>query len=412
MNQYIQSNVFDDNIYNLYSEYISQVYPNFLRKIGLNNVAVKAEGAIIIDSSGKEYIDCIGGYGLFNLGHNHPIVIQSLIEQLQERQLFTKPLITEISTVLARKLTEITPGDLSCSFICNSGSEAIDSAIKLARMATRKKTIISAKNSFHGYTFGALSVSGIPSFKKLFEPLLPDIINIPFGDAKVLKEQITEDTAAVLLEPIQHEAGIVMPSEGYFRDVRRICDEKNTLLIIDEIKTGIGKTGFMFASEHFDVVPDILVTGKSLGGGLIPIGALVAKKSLWKKFSFSFSMSASSYAGNTLACRAAITTINLLQRGSYLTDCKTKGSYLIEELQKIAQHHHKIIKKVSGLGLLIGVETISPSTTFQISGALIRQGVLAVPAFANSSTLMIEPPLVISDEQVAKIIKSLDNACQ
>jgi len=411
-NQFSQSVTEDTEIFESYAQHISWVYPSFLSRLGLNNIAVRAEGATITDSKGKTYIDCIGGYGIFNLGHNHPMIVQALVRQLNEKQLFTKPLITEISTKLAVCLSDISPGDLKCSFVCNSGSEAIDSAIKLARLNKGKKQIIAAEKAFHGYTFGALSASGIPSFKRFLGPMVPDFIHVPFGDIKALRDSVTSDTAAVLLEPVQHEAGVFLPSKDYFQEVRRICDDNDVILILDEIKTGFGKTGYMFACEYFGIVPDILVIGKSLGGGLIPIGALIAKEHLWKKYVLSFPMSASSFAGNVLACRAALTTIQILQGETLIEDAMEKGRILLDAFREYSKKYPDIIKAVDGFGLLIGIETVQPKKTLELSIEMIRQGVLAVRAFGNPSVLMIEPPLVISRDQIEKVIWSFETACQ
>lgn len=383
-----------------------------MKRLGLTRVAVKAEGATITDSSGRTYIDCIGGYGLFNLGHNHPKIIQALKDQLNKGQLFTRPFITELPVRLAEHLSRIAPDDLTCSFVCNSGSEAIDNAIKLVRLHTGKKEIITAKNSFHGYTFGALSASGISSFKRPFEPMVPGIVHVPFGDIGALEDSISSDTAAVLLEPIQHEAGISLPPEKYLSEVRRICDQKDAIFILDEIKTGFGKTGRMFSCEHFGVVPDILVIGKSLGGGLMPVGALIAKKKLWKKFGLSFAMSASSFAGNALASRAVLATIQIFREGSLIDDCRKKGSSLLNELQSHIEKYPTILKAVSGLGLLIGVETSHHQKALGLAKEMIRHNVLTAPAFGNPFVLMIEPPLVISFEQIQKILESFEAACK
>jgi len=401
----------DIELFESYKKYISSTYPAFLTKLGLDRVAAKAEGAIITDSAGKMYIDCVGGYGLFNIGHNHIEVIQSLIDQLNKKQLFTKPFITDIQVTLAEALAKVTPGDLTCSFLCNSGSEAIDNAIKLARLHSGKKLIITANNSFHGYTYGALSASGISRFKRFFEPMVPEIANVRFGDTESLKASITEDTAAVLLEPIQHEAGITLPPKNYFKEVRRLCDEKQCILILDEIKTGCGKTGYMFACEHFGIVPDILVLGKALGGGLIPIGGLVAKKNLWKKFSMNFSMSASSFANNVLACRAALSTLEILKRDNIPEECRKKGLYLLEELKTLVIKFPALLKDVEGLGLLLGLKTDSPQNAIEIAQRMISQGVILFPAYGDPSVLMIEPPLIITYEQMQIILQSLYKAC-
>lgn len=222
-------------------------------------------------------------------------------------------------------------------------------------------------------------------------------MHVPFGDIGVLEDSISSDTEAVLLEPIQHEAGISLPPENYLPEVRRICDQRNIMFILDEIKTGFGKTGCMFACEHFGIVPDILVIGKSLGGGLIPIGALIAKKELWRKFGLSFAMSASSFAGNTLASCAALSTIQILQEEAILDDCKRKAHFLLKKLQSHTERYSKVLRTAKGLGFLIGVETARPQTAIRLAKEMIRQSVLMSPAFGNPAVLMIEPPLVISN---------------
>ena len=401
----------DMSLFESYGRLINPAYPSFLNKLGLNKIAAKAQGAAITDSHGNTYIDCVGGYGLFNLGHNNPDIIESIIEQLREQQLLTKPLISEIQVRLAECIEKITPGDLSCSFILNSGSEAIDCAIKLVRLHKGGKTIITAQKSFHGHTFGALTASGIPSFKKAFQPLLPGFISVPFGDIEALKRSISAETGAVLIEPIQHEAGILLPPDSYLREVRELCDEHELILIMDEIKTGFGKTGRMFACEHYGLVPDILVLGKSLGGGLIPAGAIVARSHLWKRFGLSFSMSASSYAGNVLACRAGLSTIRYIQESNLLAECDEKGKMLLRSFRDYVGEYPNILRSANGLGLLIGIETQSGKIALELAKEMIRQGVIMVPAFGNSSVLMVEPPLVISFNQIRAIVDAFAAAC-
>jgi len=402
----------DSELYNLYEELISSTYPSFLRKFGMKRTAKNALGAIITDSSGKKYIDCVSGYGLNNIGHNNPKIIRDIISQLNKNQLFTKPFITENQIKLAKMLADITPGDLKCSFLCNSGSEAVDNAIKLARLHSKNKQIITAINSFHGYTYGALSATGIVSFKQFFNPFVPDIIHVPFGDINALKKVISPDTAAILLEPIQHEAGIAIPSDDYFQKVRLLCDKNGVILILDEIKTGMGKTGTMFACESLGFVPDVLLLGKSLGGGIIPIGALIASKRLWKKFSFSFSMSSSSFAGNTLACRAAISTIRIIQKGNLLAECKKKEEIFLTSLKKLIIKYPNLLKNIKGKGLLLGLEAANSQKAFEISKQMIKQEVIVLPSYGNRSIIMIEPPLVISFKQIESVITAFNKACR
>lgn len=398
-------------LYESYGRLISSSYPAFLDKLGLDGVAAKAEGATITDSQGKVFIDCVGGYGLFNIGHNNPTVIKALTDQLSVRQQYTKPLISEIQVKLAERIERTAPGDLSCSFILNSGSEAIDCAIKLVRLHRGGKTIITADKGFHGYTFGALTASGIPSFKRAFKPLLPGFVSVPFGDVKALEQSISKDTAAILVEPIQNEAGAVPPPDGYLQDMRELCDRHDLLMILDEVKTGFGKTGRMFACEYYGVVPDIMVMGKSMGGGLMPAGAVVARSDLWKRFSLSFPMSASSYAGNVLTCRAALSTIKFLSQGSLLADCVEKGKLLLHSFRDNVAEYPDILRSADGLGLLIGIRTSGGKVALKLSREMVRQGVLMFQAFGDSSVLMVEPPLVISFQQIRKVADSFAAAC-
>ncbi len=401
----------DVSLFEAYGRLINPTYPSFLSRFGLNNAAHKAEGATIIDSDGNSYIDCIAGYGAFNLGHNHPGIVAALTDQLGRCQLFTKPLISEIQVTMAESLEAVTPGELTCSFVVNSGSEAIDSALKLVRLHKGAGQIITARNSFHGHTFGALAASGMPSFKRSFEPLVPGFVHVPFGDIEALKESICADTAAVMIEPIQHEAGVSVPPDGYVRQVRRLCDENDLMLVFDEIKTGFGKTGRMFACDHFETVPDILVVGKSLGGGLMPIGAVIAKRRFWQKFGLSFPMSASTFSGNVLACRAGIETIRLIEQQGLPEACAKKGAFLLNEFRRCVEEYPGILRGVKGLGLLIGIETRASSVARNLAQEMIRQKVLAVPAFANPAVLMIEPALIISFEQINRIANTFAAAC-
>jgi len=401
----------DLSLLEAYGRLINPTYPSFLSRFGLNNAAHRAEGATIIDSDGNSYIDCIAGYGAFNLGHNHPDIVAALTDQLGRSQLFTRPLISEIQVTMAESLETVTPPELTCSFVVNSGSEAIDSALKLVRLHKGPGQIITARNSFHGHTFGALAASGMPSFKRAFEPLVPGFVHVPFGDIEALTESICADTAAVMIEPIQHEAGVSLPPHGYLRQVRRLCDDNDLILVFDEIKTGFAKTGRMFACDHFETVPDILVVGKSLGGGLMPIGAVIAKKHFWRKFGLSFAMSASTFSGNVLVCRAGIETIRIIQQQDLPQACAKKGEFLLNEFRRCVEEYPGILRGVNGMGLLIGIETRASAVARSLAREMIRQKVLALPAFANPAALMIEPALIISFEQINRIANTFAAAC-
>lgn len=400
----------DSEIYHSYTDNISSSYPNYLNRLGIDNISAEARGVYITDSNGKQYIDCTCGYGIFNLGHNHPDIIKSVIDVLQSNKLLNRSFINNSQVEFSEAIEKVVPSELACTYLCNSGSEAVDSALKLAKLFTRKKRIIAAKGSFHGYTCGAMSVTGITKFRSMFEPLIPGVTFVDFGDIGDLEKNMDHDVAAIILEPIQHEAGINIAELSYFHKVSELCEKHGALFILDEVKTGFGKTGDFFACNFFDESPDILVLGKSIGGGVIPSGAIIAKKKFWKKFSLSFPMSASSYSGNTLACVAASKTIEILSENNILNNTKQMGDILKAELKKIEKKFPNIIKNVCGKGLLCDIEVASPILAHEILKSFISLGVFAMPCYGASNIIMIEPPLIITKVQLASVIQVINQA--
>ena len=401
----------DDKLFAIYGRLINAAYPDFIKRLGIDSIAVKAKEATVTDSGGRTFIDLIGGYGTLNLGHNHPRIVQALQSHLSKNGLFTKPFITDIQVRFAEKLARVTPGGLICSFITNSGSEAVDSAIKLARLSTGKQEIITAIKSFHGYTYGALSASGFPAFKRGFAPMVPGFVHVPFGDMEALEKTITSDTAAILLEPVQHEAGVVLPPEDYLSEVRSLCNRLDILFILDEVKPGMGKTGCMFACEHSGVSPDILLLGKSLGGGQVPIGAVIGTERVWKKFGLNFAMSASSFAGNSLACCAGLTVIRVVEEENMVSECRRKGDILQAGIKEVAGRYPQLLKTVDGVGLLFGLVTGHPKKTAEMVRGMVAENILMAPAFGNPAVIMVEPPLVISERQIDLVIRALETVC-
>lgn len=396
------------NYYDAYGELINPWYITHLRKMGILNVGVKAEGATFTDSAGNVFIDCTAGYGIGNLGHNNPQVVNALVEQLQSGQVNTRPFINKIQIELAELLKEISPPGLECSYLLNSGSEAIETALKLVRLYKGGKKIISMEHSFHGHTLGALSVSGVPAFKKSFMPLLPAFEQVPFGNINALQDSIDESTAAVMIEPVQHDAGVKVPAKEYLQQVRELCSAKDVILVFDEVITGIGKTGFMFASQYFDVVPDILVAGKSLGAGLIPIGAVLARKNLWQRFGLSFPMTASSYGGNALACRAAVESIKFIRENNVLESARQKSELLFSGLKSLAVKYSGFIRSLNGIGMLFGMEITEKNTAAAIVRKMIENKVIVYQSFGNPFVIMIEPPIVISNDQIERVIEAFN----
>lgn len=400
---------------NLYGEFINRWYINHLKKMGIRNLGSKAKDATITDSEGNVFIDCTSGYGIANLGHNNDKLIEALIDQLHNKEVNSKPFINEIQVKFAELLDKTIKGELKCSFLLNSGSEAIETALKLVRLYKGDKKIIYIEDSFHGHTLGALSTSGVAEFKKSFEPLMPGFSQVPFGNFDAINNLDLDDVGAIIIEPIQHDAGVRITPIDYLQKVRKLCDEKNIILIFDEVITGFGKTGHMFAYEIFDVTPDILVFGKSLGGGLIPIGGVIAKKSLWQRFGLSFPMSATSYGGNTLACRVAFETINIILQNNLLEGAQRKGEIISDALNRLGHKHPEIIESVNGVGLLYALKMVNKNIAFEIVQKMIENKIIIYQSFGNSSILMFEPPLVITDDQISyvidvfsKILESID----
>lgn len=364
-------------------------------------------GVYTYDNHGKRYLDCLGGYGIFNVGHRHPKVIAAVKAQLDQVCLHSQDLLNPWAAHLARQLAAVAPGDLQYSFFCNSGTEAVEGAIKLARMSTGKTEIISTKNAYHGVSMGALSATGREVFRKPFEPLLNGFVHVDFGDAQAIEAAITKDTAAVILEPIQGEGGIHVPPPGYLRKVRQITKKHGVLLILDEVQTGMGRTGRMFACEHEGVVPDILCLAKALSGGVIPIGCFMASRKIWKAFEPNPSIHNSTFGGNPLACTAASATLEVLMEEHLPARSAVMGNYFMRKLNELQEEFPECIQDVRGKGLLIGLEFSTQEFRELVQEELFHRGVLVAGTMNAARTIRIEPPLIITESQINFMINTL-----
>ncbi|MBP2625652.1 MAG: Acetylornithine/succinyldiaminopimelate aminotransferase [Firmicutes bacterium] len=395
-----------------YEKFINPAMAKLFRFIGLSTVEWEAEGSIIRDIDEKEYIDCLGGYGVFSLGHRHPRVVEAVKKQLDTMPLSSKVLFNKPMADLSALLAEITPGELQYSFIVNSGTEAVEGALKLARIHTGRSKIISTINSFHGKTLGALSATGRDLFRDPFKPLLNGFEHVPFNDILAIQKVIDSETAAVIIEPIQGEGGIIVPCDDYLPAVCKLCDEYGALLICDEVQTGLGRTGKMFAVNHYDVVPDILVTAKALGGGVMPIGAFTAKPQIWEKYIASPFLHTSTFGGNPLACVAATTAIHVLQDEYIVERSAIAGAYFLEKLIALQQAFPDVIQEVRGKGLMIGIELTKEGIGGLLMAEMINKGVLVAYTLNNPKVIRIEPPLIISQELVDVVMKALAEAVE
>lgn len=381
-------------IMKLEDKYISNVYPK------RNVVIVKGLGALLWDAEGKEYIDCIGGHGSCNIGHCHPRVIKALEDQLPKLMICPSILYSDVRAKFGKKIAELTPKDLNKCFLSNSGAEAMECAIKLARKFTKKTDIIAVKKAFHGRLGFSLSATWKPKYKKPFEPLNPGFSHAKFGDIQSIKDAITEKTAAILIEPIQGEGGVNPAPEGFLQDLRELCNDKDILLILDEIQTGFGRTGKMFACEHWNIVPDILCLAKSVAGG-VPMGVTIAKEHIMN--SFDKGEHGTTFGGNPIASAAANAALDVLVEERLAERAAELGSYFIKKLKQLKEKY-KIIRDVRGKGLMVGVELRFDCRDILI-GAMDR-GILILSAGRN--VLRFLPPLVIKEEHIDYIINTLD----
>ena len=395
-------------------EFVNPGLALLLKISRLDAVEVSARGSVITDDSGKEYIDCAGGYGVFSLGYGHPEIVAAVKKQLDLLPLGSKLFLNKPMADLAGLLADITPGSLQFSFFVNSGAEAVENAIKLARLATGKERVISTTGAFHGKTFGALSASGRDMYKEPFEPLVPSFDHVSFGDIDELAQAITEDTAAVILEPIQGEGGIIIPPVGYLKGVRALCDKHDILFIADEVQTGLGRTGKLFGVDHDEVTPDIMTLAKALGGGVMPIGAVVGRKEIWNKWKENPLLITSTFGGNPLACAAAIATIEVIMRDKLWERAHELGEMLKKKLRLAAKRFPRIVKDIRGRGLLLGVELTEEGLGGVIIPDMVKNGVAVGYTLNMPRVIRFEPPLVIEvdllDQAVGVFEKALAEA--
>jgi len=377
------------------------------------SVEWKDSGSTFTDIWGKEFIDCLGGYGIYNVGHRHPKVMKAVTDQLKRQALHSQELLDPLRAFLAKLVTDITPGDLQYVFFVNSGTESIEAAIKFAKMYTGRGGFISTTRAFHGKSLGSLSATAKGVFRKPFLPLIPGFHHVPYGNADAVAMMLEscafvgEDVAAVIVEPIQGEGGVIIPPDDYLPRLRELCDQFGTLLILDEVQTGMGRTGTMFACEHNNVVPDILCLAKAFGGGMMPIGATVARKPVWERLVENPFLHTTTFGGNPVCCAAAIANINVLTEEKLPQRAAESGTYMMSKLLPLARQYPAVVDEVRGRGLMIGIEFVTNELGYDVAKGLFARGVLVAGTLINAKSIRIEPPLTISREQQDQVIERL-----
>jgi acetylornithine/LysW-gamma-L-lysine aminotransferase len=361
---------------------------------------VRGKGSLVWDSAGKEYIDFMTGIGVALVGHANDSVVKAINEQAARLITCHGSFYNDARAGFMERLVRVAPKGLGKALLTNSGTESVEAAIKLARRHTSKKRIIAMKGAFHGKTYGSLSATWNKKYRDPFGPLLEGFEFAEYGDAGSLEQLVDDDTAAVLAEPVQGEGGIIVPPADYFRQVREVCDKKGALLILDEIQTGLGRTGRMWASEHWGVVPDITTVSKGLGGG-IPIGAAVATDEVMA--SLKGGEHTSTFAGNPLSCAAGSAALDFITQNDLPSQARRKGEVMKAGLQKIASEH-KLVKEVRGLGLMLAMQTRVDIHSQLLSAE--QKG--AIFAYSGRDTFRFLPALVIEESQIARGLEVLE----
>ncbi len=392
-----------------YENYKSFLNPGLARLMKLSGapVEVRASGSTIWDQNGKAYLDFAGGYGAFTVGHSHPRVVAAVREQLDRLSLSGKTMFDPLAGRLARAHPALAPGALARSGLGNSGAEAVEGALKLARAATGRTKIVATRNAFHGKTFGALSASGREAYRAPFGPLLPDVEHVAYGEARELRAALSE-AAAFIVEPVQGEGGIVVPRPGYLAEARAACDAAGALLVADEVQTGLGRCGYTFACERDAVVPDIITLAKGLSGGVMPIGAYVARPSVWKAgYGRRPLAHTSTFGGSPLACAAALAALAVLRDEGLVANARLQGERLLAGARAIATEYPSVIREVRGLGLLVGVELRSEGYGGAIVPEMLKRGVTAAWTLNMQRVIRLEPPLVVRSAEVERALEAL-----
>ncbi|MBM3126728.1 MAG: aminotransferase class III-fold pyridoxal phosphate-dependent enzyme [Chloroflexi bacterium] len=382
------------------------------------SVEWSGQGATITDVLGRKYIDWLGGYGMLDLGWSHPEVIEAVVAQIRRSPMPSQELIDPLRGVLAKLMSEITPGDLKYSWFAASGTEAIEASIKIAKLFTGKSAFIVAVKGFHGKTMGSVSMMGKADFRQPLGTLYGGpVYHVPFGDASAVEQQLEIcdkvgiGVAGVLFEPIQGEAGAIVPADDFWPRIRAATKKFRVLLIADEVQTGLARTGKLWGVNHWDVSPDIIATAKSLGGGVMPISAVSTTEEIFRPMMYPNPfMHTTTTGGGALACSAAIAAIHVTLRDRLWEGAATKGGYLIEKVTELAEEFPQVYSKVTGKGLLIGQHFHTAEIGYKVAAELFKRNVLVAGTLTNAQSVRIEPPLIITQEEIDEGLNRLTDA--
>ncbi len=406
-----------------YEENLNPGFIKFKRsaKSDAHGVEWRGEGVFMYNIRGHRFLDCLGGYGVFALGHRHPHVIRRVQQTMERIGLYSQELLNPLQAVLASEIAQRAPGDLQYVYYHCGGAESNDAAIKLARLATGRLMHVSFTNAFHGKTLGALSATARPVLQQPFRPLIPGFRMAPYDyNGELLDKYITEEVASVIVEAVQGEGGIIVPDREWLHAIHQRCREVGALMHVDEVQSGWGRAGYYFASEHFGIEPDIVTLGKALGGGIMPTSALIVNERAFygrehhgpdfEGLAANPWWLSNTFAGSQLSCAATLATIEVYERDGLLQQCRRKGEYLKSEIGKLVDSNGGVLKEVRGLGLWLGIECLSPELGTRLADELFKRDVLVAQTINNPATIRIQPPLIIEQDHIDLILSALESS--
>lgn len=403
-----------------FNNYVSPGWLKYRKSVSTNAAVVEwtDKDSYCYGLKGETFIDCLGGFGIYTCGHRNEEILNTVKAQLEHQALHSQELLDPLRGYLAKAVADITPGDLEYCFFTNGGAEAVEMALKLARIATGGSWYISTVGAFHGKSMGAVSMGGKGTYRLPYTPMVQQVQHVEYGNAEDMRKAIQnltvvgEKVAAVILEPIQGEAGVIIPPKGYLKEVREICDEYGVALIFDEIQSGMGRTGTMWRCEAEEVVPDIMTYGKAFGGGIMPITGIICRPKMWvqKLVDNPWLLGSPTFGGNPLACSAALATISYMLKEDIPKQCQEKGDYLLEQLKTLAVKYPTVIEEVRGAGLMIAIEFFSDEIGYNVAKSLFSQGVMTAGTLVNSKCIRFEPAGTITLDQLDQVVERLDIA--
>lgn len=420
--------IHDESIQN-FNENVNPGWLEYRKSVSTDAAFVEweDEGDVFRDLNGTEFIDCLGGFGIFACGHGNPEIRKTVQAQLNRYALHSQELVDPLRGYLAKILGLCTPGDLQYSFFCNGGAEAVEMALKLARLATGGRWYISTIGAFHGKSMGAISMGGKGAYREDYIPMVQQVQHVEYGNAAAAEtavknlQTVGEKVAAIIVEPIQGEAGVIIPPEGYLKQLREIADKYGVCLIFDEIQTGLGRTGTLWRCEHEGVCPDIMTFGKASSGGLVPITGIIARPWTYEKsgvgtgqegkmFDNPWILGSPTFGGNPLACSAFISTLKFMLENDIPKQSKEKGDYYLAGLKKLQEKYPTVLTDFRGSGMLICMEFPEAEVGYEVTKNLFARNVMTAGTLVNAKTVRIEPPITQAYETIDKVLAALDEA--